>query len=81
MNAETVLQDKKIFNAFLLAVFYHDLLAENPLVQEKLFLFVQNYPTVAELLNEKNAEEEAILSSFSFQEKELEKFFLGLWDA
>lgn len=82
LDLETLIQDKEIFEAFLLVLFYDNLLIDNPLIQERLFLFVENYLSIAQSLNTANEnDQKKILSSIHIQEKKLDQFFLGYWDA
>jgi len=75
---EHLMQDKKVSEAFLLALFYGELLTDNPLVQKRLFLFVEDYLSVATSLATSEVKD---LSSICIQEAELDTFFLDLWNA
>lgn len=79
---EQLMQDKELFRSFLLVLFYDDLLFENPLVQEKMFLFVEDYKTIAGSFDKEDAADHSnTLSSIRIQEQEVDDFFLQLWDS
>lgn len=76
------MRDREAYEAFLLVLFYSDLLAEIPLIQELLFLFVEGYPSLSQRLAKSEGDEyRNILSSLCIEEERLDGFFLKLWDA
>ena len=72
--------DEKMLETFLLTLFYRELLIENPVVQERLFLFVEDYLEIAKSLDTiKPHQRTDILPHIHIREQELDAYFLELW--
>lgn len=82
MDLTELVQDRRIFESFLLVLFYNNLLIENPALDSMLFLFAEGYVGMAGQLA--LADEPAckkVVSSLRIDETALDGFFLELWHA
>jgi len=79
VGLDKLMQDTTIFESFLLTLFYREISAYNPLIQKKLFLFVEDFVNVAQSLSTSDicAQKELLLSMRIDKEK-LDAFFLEL---
>jgi hypothetical protein len=80
VGLDKFIQDTTIFESFVLTLFYREISScYNTLIQEKLFLFVEDFVEVARSLNTSDTHaQKEILLSMRIDKEKLDVFFLEL---